>query len=226
MKKPMFMLFCAALATGLTGCLANPPVTESVKIGNSNDYPGQAAGFRRARIIDYSNSGGQDPSNLSVGYNVLTADSRIASTIYVTSAPRVYPRLLDLSDPERVIYEDHKSSIDQRHPGAELLGETTETLRKFGQQYTALLAAYRYDENSMGDRQPVYSVLMVWRHGDNIVKLRSTTPFAQGPVLMIYNLKLLDAMNWTVFPSAAAGQMARRTLNGSTGDLRVPAPRS
>jgi len=226
MRIPAILVLCAVLVAGLTGCPARPPVSEPARIGNSVDYPEQAAGFRRGDVFDYAKTGSQDPVDLSIGYNLLTEGAQIASTIYVTNAPRVFPGLLDMPDPVRAIYEDHKSAIVQHHAGATLLGETAETLVKSGREYPALLAAYRFDEVFMGNRQPVYSVLMVWRHGDNIVKLRSTAPFAQGPVLMTHNRKLLDAVNWTVFPSAAAGQVVDRGMPGPAETRQVLSGRS
>lgn len=200
MKKLLYLLFCTGLAAALTGCPANPPGASLAEIGNSRDYPEQAAGFRRGDVTDYQQDDRAGPADISIGYNMWAPDVRIVSTIYVTSVPKIYPELVGLVEPERAIYEEHKSAIVQGHASATLLRETTETLTKFGRTYTALVAAYRFDEVFMGVRQPVYSVLMVWRHDENIVKLRSTMPFAQSRLLRPRNLKLLDAVNWTVFP--------------------------
>jgi len=200
MKKLIFLLLCTELAVTLTGCPSVPRGAVSAEIANSRDYPLQVAGFRRDRVIDYAQDDRSGPADISVGYNMLAPDAQIASTIYVSSLPKVFPAMIDLVEPERTIFEHHKSAIIEGHAGATLLRETTEELIKFGKTYSALVAAYRYDDVFMGVRQPVYSVLLVWRHEDNIVKLRSTMPFAQGQLLRPRNLKLLDAVNWTVFP--------------------------
>lgn len=196
----------------LAGCPRPSAPNGAANVLNEADYPPMAAGFHRVDVTNYDEvSGVGSPGvalrNVSVGYNLLTPDAQIASTIYITHAPAVFPGLLDEPDPVRAAFEGHKSAIADKHPGAELRSETTETMMKAGKEYTALVAAYRYDGIFMGKRHQVYSVLLVWRHGESIVKLRSTTPYAQGPQLRLHNLRLLDAVNWTVFPMLGDGQL-------------------
>lgn len=212
MKRTIRMASTCALVILLAGCPRPGGPNSVANILNENDYPLQAAGFHRDQIINYDEIAGVESpgaalSDVSVGYNMLTPETQIASTIYITHAPTVFPDLLDQRDPVRVVYEWHKSAISKRHPGAELRGETTETMTKSGNVYTVRVAAYRYEDKFMGKRQTVYSVLLVWRHGENIVKLRSTAPYAQGQQLRLHNLRLLDAVNWTVFPMLGDGQV-------------------
>lgn len=204
MKKAVSLLFCAGLAFVLAGC-PRPYPLEITHVGDTPDYPLQAAGFTREKILSYradDSLPGDNPdlSDVSIAYDLLTPGAQIASTIYVTHAPTVYPGLLEQNDPLKALFEGNKSTIVQHRPGAELLGEVKETLTRNGRKYTALVATYRFNGVFMRKQQTVYSVLMVWRHEDNFIKLRSTTPYSQRKPSRQNNLNLLNAVNWTAPP--------------------------
>ncbi len=192
MSRVVWFLLCAGMTFAAAGCPApgvNRYPMEVSGTVNSADYPLQAAGFEREKIISYA------PGNfdVSVGYNMLTPEAQIANTIYVISGAA-----------KGGTPEDHfnqsKAFLEQYHAGAKLLAEDTVALTKGGRSFTAQRAIYRYEDRFMGARQPLYSVLMVWRSGDDFVKLRSTTPIAQRHLSESNNLNLLNAVNWTAPP--------------------------
>lgn len=192
MRRAVFLLLCGGLVFVLAGCPApgvSPYPMRVGGIGDTADYPLRAAGFEREKIVSYA------PGNadVSVGYSMLTPEAQIASTIYLTAHTG------QIGSAEEY-FSLSRTAIGQHHPGAELLAENTVVLTKGGQQFTAQRAAYRYEDGFMGRRQPLYSVLMVWRIGDSFVKLRSTTPYAQRHLSESNNQNLLEAINWTAPP--------------------------
>jgi len=196
--KTVCLFLWASLAVALAGCPApgvSPYPTRVPDIGESADYPVHAAGFERDSILSYA----PDNLDVSVGYNMLTPEAQIASTIYISDRS-VFPDVLQAEDPATVLFELTKDGLRQYHPGATLLGEDSVTLVKDGREYQAQRAVFRYEDRFMGRRRPVYSVLMLWRHGDDFIKLRSTTPYAQRHLSESNNMELLEAVNWTARP--------------------------
>lgn len=198
MKRATFLMLWAGLAFALTGCPGPGTVrypAEVTGVAENADYPLRAAGFERSRIFRY------EPGNadISVGYNMLTPQAQIASTIYVSDAS-VFSDLLQEPDPLATLFNITKDGLLQHHPGGRLLSEDSVTFTKYGNQYKVLRAAFRYEENFMSKRQPVYSVVMIWRNGDDFIKLRSTMPFPQRTLWESNNMNLLDAVNWTKPP--------------------------
>lgn len=199
MKRAAFLTLWAGLALGLTGCpdsSAGDYPMEVTGVADTADYPFHVAGFERVSIYRYQ----PDDADLSVGYNMMSPEAQIVSTIYISNAS-VFPGLLEENEPAAALFNAHKATMVEYHPGGRLLGEDSMVLEKNGRQYNALRAFFRYDEDFMSRRQPVYSVLMIWRNGDDFIKLRSTMPFAQRTLWETNNINLLDAVNWTTPPS-------------------------
>lgn len=192
MKRTAFLFLCVGLVFVLAGCPgpgAGRYPMEIPGVGDTTSYPLHAAGFEREKIVSYV------PGNadVSVGYNMLTPEAQIASTIYLIAGAGRF------GTPEEH-FNQSKTAIEQHHSGVELLAEDTVVLTKGGREFVARRAAYRYEDGFMGRRQPLYSVLMVWRNGDDFIKLRSTTLFAQRHLSESNNLDLLEAVNWTTPP--------------------------
>ncbi len=192
MKRGVFLSLCVGLVFALAGC-PGPGVDryplEIPGVGDTTGYPLHAAGFERGKIVSYV------PGNadVSVGYNMLTPEAQIASTIYlIAGAART-------GTPEDH-FSQSKTVIERHHAGAELLAEDTVVLSKGGRKFVAQRVAYRYEDGFMGRRQPLYSVLMVWPNGDDLIKLRSTTRFAQRHLSESNNLNLLEAVDWMAPP--------------------------
>ena len=190
LKRSIALLLCLAPVIALSGC---PGFQQAVDIGDNPDWPRSAAGFDRAFVT----VGMSDITESSVAYNMLTPEAQIAATFFVGDVA-AYPGVHRKGMPVHDIYEAHKAAIEQQHPGAELLSEDIVNITKNGRDYSVLRADYRFDGDFMQRRQPVYSVLMVWRHKDNLVRLRSTMPFDQRFLAESNNLNLLNAVNWTV----------------------------
>ena len=190
MRRRVGCLLCLVSVFALGGC---PGTQELVDIGDNRDWPRNAAGFDRAFVT----VGMSDVTNFSVGYNMLTPEAQIAATFFVGDVA-AYAGVHRRGMPVHDIYESYKAVIMEQHPGAELLGEDIKSLTKDGREYPVLRAAFRFDGYFMQRQQPVYSVLMVWRHGDNLLQFRSTMPFDQRFLSEFNNLDLLDTVNWTV----------------------------
>jgi len=198
MSKTVCLFLWASLAVALAGCPAPGVSAYPMRvpdIGESADYPAYAAGFERDGILSYA----PGKVDVSVGYNMLTPEAQIASTLYISDRS-VFPDVLQAEDPDAALFDLTKSGVQQYHPGALLLGEDSVTLVKNGREYHARRAVFRYEDSFMGRRQSVYSVLMLWRHGDDFIKLRSTTPYAQRHLSESNNMELLEAVNWTARP--------------------------
>lgn len=198
MHRTVCLFLCAAAVLALAGCPApgvSPYPRSLGDIGDSADYPLRAAGFERAKILGYA----PDNADVSVGYNMLTPEAQIASTIYI-SASSVFPEVRQAENPLAALFELNKAGVRQYHPGASLLGEDSVVLVKNGREYHALRAVFRYEDGFMGRRQQLYSLLMLWRHDDDFIKLRSTTLYAQRHLSESNNLNLLQAVNWTARP--------------------------
>ena len=198
MYRTVCLFLLAGLALVPAGCPApgvSPYPMQVGRIGDTTDYPLRAAGFERGKILSYA------PGNadVSVGYNMLTPEVQIASTIYI-SDPSVFPEVRQAEDPMAALFELTKAGLLRYHQDASLLGEDSVVLAKDGRQYQALRAFFRYEDGFMGRRQPLYSLLMVWQHDGDFVKLRSTTPYAQRHLSESNNQNLLEAVNWTVPP--------------------------
>lgn len=192
MGRAAAIVLCAVVTSVLSGC----PGPRVLDVDVSPEWPERAAGFERERVIAYR----LDRSDLSVGYNLLSPEAQIAATIYLADIG-VYPGIHAHGTPMWTLYQANKATIQQHHPGARLLDEDIVTLTRHGREYTALRAVYRYDDVFMGRRQRVHSVLMIWRHRDTFVKLRSTMPYDQRALAESNYLALLDAVDWTVKPS-------------------------
>ena len=198
MKRATFLMLWAGLAfalTGFPGAGADTYPMEITGVADTADYPVSTAGFERVSIYHY----GPGNADISVGYNMLTPETQIVSTIYITNAS-VFPGLLNEQDPLGALFGAYKAGVLEYHPGGQLLGEDSVTLTKNGKQYNALRVIFRYDEDFQSKRQPVYSVMMLWRNGDDFIKLRSTGPLAQSNLSESNNMNLLDAVNWTTPP--------------------------
>ena len=199
MKRAVLLLLCAGLTLVLAGCqgsgVGQYPM-EISDIADTADFPLRAAGFERYRILRYE----PGDADISVGYNMSTPEAQIVSTIYMSDTS-VFPEMLEESNPVAALFSAAKAYIEDYHAGARLLGEDSMVLEKNGHQYNALRAFFRYDEDFMSKQQPVYSVLMIWRNGDDFIKLRSTMPFTQRTLWETNNINLLDAVNWTKPPS-------------------------
>lgn len=198
MKRAAFLMLLAGLAFTLTGCPgagAGRYPEEVTGVGESPEYPLRVAGFKRVAIFRY------DPgdADVSVGYNMFTPETQIASTIYITNAS-VFPGLLREGDPLAALFNDSRDNLARYHAGARLLAEDSVVLMKNGKKYKALRAFFRYEADFMSKRQPVYSGMMLWRNGDDFIKLRSTMPIAQRDQWESNNMDLLDAVDWTKPP--------------------------
>lgn len=198
MKQAAFLMLCAGLAfalAGVPGAGAERYPEKVTGVPDSPEYPLRAAGFKRIGIYRYR----PGDADISIGYNMFTPETKIVSTIYITNAS-VYPGVLREDDPVAIVFNDYKASVIQYHSGARLLGEDSVVLMKNGKKYKALRAFFQYDSDFMSNRQPVFSVMMLWRIGDDFIKLRSTMPIAQRDQWESNNMDLLNAVDWTKPP--------------------------
>lgn len=198
MRQSIFLVLWAVLALTLAGAPEAGAARYPQKITgvpDSSEYPLRAAGFERTGFYRYQ----PGDADISVGYNMFTPETNIVSTIYITNGS-VFPGLLREDDPVAALFNDYKTSTAQYHAGARLLGEDSVVLKKNGKNYKALRVFFQYEADFMSKRQPVFSVMMLWRNGDDFIKLRSTMPIAQRDQWETRNMDLLDAVDWTKRP--------------------------
>jgi hypothetical protein len=199
MKKNRSLLLCVALLLAGWPAPGFAQPTEITGVSGTPDYPLRAAGFERGSIFNYGRK--PDFRDVSVGYTMWTPTAQIVSTIYITEGA-VFPGLLDEADSLAVLFAGYAAGIEEHHRAdIEVLGKDRVTLTRDGRTYTALRAAYRFDTKFGGRTRRVYSIMMLWRHGDRFVKLRSTMPFEQRELSEPNNRALLDAVNWTTRPA-------------------------
>lgn len=94
------------------------------------------------------------------------------------------------------MFELEKQSILAFHKEAKILNTATLVLTKNGIEYKTLQATFEYQENFMGKIQKIFSQLMLWKHKDRYIKLRSTSPYSQKDQNLAKNSELLDTVNW------------------------------
>ncbi len=182
----MYKIVVVCLVLLIAGCATPQQGTnypaEMTGIGDSLAYPIMAAGFQRGKIWTYA----PGMTNISIGYNMYSSQNHIASTIYL------YPATTTLDE----IFEAEKQNIVNAHNGT-VVGATRElTLSKNGNDYRALEVTFQYESNFMGRQQDVFSQLVLWEHKEKFIKLRSTSPLAEGESTLAKNKALLEAVNW------------------------------
>lgn len=183
----MRRIFLIALVVILVGCATTSPSqmkypAELTGIGDSPNYPLEAAGFTRGKIMMYA----PGMKDISTGYNMFTPENQIASTIYVYQYPVE----------ALALFEAEKNNITEAHNGAELLSETEVELVKNGNKYVAFQATYKFNANLNKKYQEVFSRFVLWKHKNSFIKLRSTSPIAQEKQTIVKNTALLNAINW------------------------------
>lgn len=179
------LLVCCCLL--VSGCPTRAPHSsgypaEITGIGESKNFPLNAAGYRRGKTLTYESG----IKNYSIGYDVFGPALQNAITLYF------YPGSSDR--PKQ--FEHEKRQIVDAHAGATLLGEGDETFEKEGGSYPARIAKYRYVGEFAGRRQELYSELILVPLPARYLKVRSTAPFVQGPAAASKVRELLGAVNW------------------------------
>jgi len=196
------VLSFAALAFVLAGCSALEPYPRAVTdIGESADYPLEAAGFRRSWIAEIS----AEIPDVEINYRLCQFDSapytEIVSNIRMTRANGP-------ADSAKSRFDAAKKTIEQSRFGVEQLENRSLVLKKNGRNYFALKAAYStrgysfciFSDLIVGEPIPLYVELIVWRHEDRLITLDSTAPLGNRDIASAKNLELLDAVNWTALP--------------------------
>jgi hypothetical protein len=166
-----------AILAGIGGCLLalapaplaaqqdvpNPP-DPWVHAGTGTSFPAALAGFRRGRVVEYT----EDGRDASVGYSIARGDDRLTVTLYV------YPVIEGLDC--RQTFEDAKASV-AKHQGAWLVGQRRESSPRGAGPNRAWFARYTLPAGSMAATIPeswsdVY--LYCPTGGEWLVKYRAT----------------------------------------------------
>jgi hypothetical protein len=189
------MFVIAILAATLAGgCLPESVQTSSGSqavqfTGSAADYPIDAAGYKRVSVTEYA----PDKTDMSVGYTLISGQTRIISTIYIYRKPDGLS--LDAH------YEQYRDGIIKAHPSATLMSEEAVVLRKNGKEYPARKAVYKIEDVFGNTYQELYSLLVLWEHDGQFGKLRTTAPIAQADVAEQKSMELLDKVNWLNYPA-------------------------
>ena len=154
-------------------------------IGESPNYPLQAAGFDRAEIMTYE----PGMTNISTAYNYRTPTTQIAATIY-----RYKKMSLDQKLGKQ--FELEKATIEKIHHSAKLLYEDQDSFRKQGKEFVAFKASYEFEGLFMKETRLIYSELILIDIGYTFIKLRSSAPISQKEVAAKKNIELMNVVNW------------------------------
>jgi hypothetical protein len=203
MRRPIWRSICAALALSLAGCAGTVSHPGGVGgVGESGDYPLEAAGFRKLGVYSLS----LQTSSASVQYRLCSTGSPYDPFVEILATIRI-TRVTVAAHSARAALDEAKVAIEQSRFGGELLDEGAFILTKNGERYVALKAAYstaRYSQCLvgvvLGFPQPRYVELIVWRHEDRIMTLQSNARLENRNAASAKNLELLDAVNWTILP--------------------------
>lgn len=164
MKIPLGAI--AALILTLSAAAQTPPKSFSweskgdqlVHEPSKFAFPKTIGVFQRDRAVEYDTTG----RNVSVGYNAGVA---IAATIYL------YPAGGQSLESE---FSRIKSEIIAAHPGAKVLTEGDTSVSRLNAP--ARVASFTFSDRFAGESQELYSVLVVSRYRNLIVKYRFTYP--------------------------------------------------
>ncbi|WPC05717.1 hypothetical protein SBP02_02860 [Pseudomonas benzenivorans] len=176
----LFLTGCPQVSTVDSGYPA-----EITMIGESPNYPMEAAGFQRAEVIAYA----PGMMHMSTAYNLRSPEVQVAATIYIVPHEAAVPDFSGRFDAE-------KSTIEDYHPGAILVEQEEVELVKNGKRYAARKAAYEFSGVFDFREQKLYSEVVLLSHKGSYVKLRSTSPAAQRAAARQKNMDLLEAVNW------------------------------
>jgi hypothetical protein len=197
MSRTVRVLWFAALAPVLAGCY--PRYISD--IGESPDYPLLAAGFERGQVITHT-PGSRD---VSIYYRFCEVEEgEVIEVVAILRNKRATGRQGSV----QAALEAEKATLLGMDPELVPLGQETVTLRKNGREYAALKASFLGLGSSwcfepmriFAPSVPRYIELIIWRHQDRLLILRSSTKPEHPDIASAKNLELLEAVNWTVLP--------------------------
>ena len=151
-------------------------------------YPVEVAGYRRGLVygMNLSNRGG--PLDASVAYDRTEADLDNTVTLFIRRQPGSIKSLLP----------HEKALVRQMHNGTALVSEKELSVSKNGRNYPAVVASFEYTDLFAGQRQALFSQLILVQVKDRVLKVRSTAPAAQAAAAQRYTMRLLDKVNWGI----------------------------
>lgn len=187
----------------LVGCPARPrPLNQPQPILVEGTYTHELSGmifpfmvddFRRDVVQRYN----QEGSDVSVGYNLVNSQSRIAATIYVYPAPK----LVSVGSTSETIaaaraeltkreFETRKREVWIFHPNGRLIEDTEISIPIGGTLHSGRMATFEYDDKFGGQVQPVRSYLYIFNFvgGKWALKYRFTYPKDLGATPKIATL--------------------------------------
>lgn len=155
-------------------------------IGESPNYPLNAAGFTRAEIMSHA----PGMTDISTAYRLITKEAQIAAKFHKfkkTGQARTLAKQ----------YQAEKMQVEKNYPGAKLLAESKIVLIKKEKEYPAFKSAYEFENTFMRRKQMVYFELILTETDDRYIKFESSAPNSQKKAIAQKNMELLDAVNWT-----------------------------
>lgn len=149
---------------------------------DNGPFPAAVAGYRRG-LIHGMNRG---PLDASIGYERNEPDLKNIVTLYLRRHPANAKTLLP----------HEKALIRQMHSETALLSEQEIALTRNGRNYPALVASFQYTDLFAGQRQALFSQLILVQVRDRVLKVRSTAPAAQAAEAQRNTLRLLNRVSW------------------------------
>ena len=183
MRKFLYVM----LAVTLSACVANPAreskyPAEIVGMGNSQNFPFTAAGYRRGRSYMYA----PDMKDYSIAYNRFDSRLQNAVTLYFYESPHTL----------REQFKAEKSAIIKMHQNVTIGKESAVTFNKNGILYKGMVARFHIQGMFSNVDQPLSSELILIRTQKRFLKIRSTAPLAEGARSREQVRKLMDVVNW------------------------------
>ena len=145
-------------------------------------FPVEVAGYRRG--LAYGMNRG--PLDASIAYDRVESDINNTVTLFIRRQPGDVKALLP----------HEKSLIRQMHSETSLLSEKEIVLTKKGRTYPAIVATFQYTDLFAGQRQALFSQLILVQVKDRVLKVRSTAPIAHASEAQRDTLRLLDQVSW------------------------------
>jgi hypothetical protein len=147
-------------------------------------YQVEVAGYRRGLVYGMN----RGPLDASVAYDRTEADLDNTVTLFIRRQPGSIKSLLP----------HEKALVRQMHNGTALLSEKEISVSKNGRNYPAVVASFEYTDLFAGQRQALFSQLILVQVKDRVLKVRSTAPAAQAVAAQRNTMRLLDRVNWGV----------------------------
>lgn len=175
----------AACQTGREFAQTHYPI-EIKLIGESPNYPLNAAGFARAEIMSHA----PGMTNISTAYKLITHNAQIMTTIHKF-------RKTGFANTLAQQYKAEKKQIEKNHPDAKLLTDSKISFIKKEKEYQAVKATYEFEDSFMRKQQMIYFELILIATDDGYIKFRSSAPLSQKKFAAPKNMELLEEVNWT-----------------------------